>query len=258
MANEVFCFDSHFHIINPSFPLVENQSYLPDPFLVEDYLKSMSDLNLCMKGGAVVSGSFQAFDVSYMKDTLNKLGPNYVGVINLQHDVSDEEILVLNKIGVRAVRFNLYRGGSQALDKLESFARRIYDLVGWHVELYINNAHLHELVSVLSSLPKVCIDHLGFGGIGDDLLKLAKCGVHIKATRFSMLDFDIKNLMLKIHECNPKCLMFGSDLPSTRAPRLFNNHDLKLFLKTFDVPELKKIMYSNAYELYHGRFKSYL
>ena len=43
-------------------------------------------------------------------------------------DVSDEEILVLNKIGVRAVRFNLYRGGSEALDKLESFARRIYDL----------------------------------------------------------------------------------------------------------------------------------
>ena len=83
MANEVFCFDSHFHIINPSFPLVANQSYLPDPFLVEDYLKSMSDLNLCMKGGAVVSGSFQAFDVSYMKDTLNKLGPNYVGVMNL-------------------------------------------------------------------------------------------------------------------------------------------------------------------------------
>ena len=75
--NEQRIFDAHLHIIDPRFPLVPNKDYLPDPFTVEDYLRRTEALNVA--GGAVVSGSFQAFDQSYLLDALDRLGPSFVG-----------------------------------------------------------------------------------------------------------------------------------------------------------------------------------
>ncbi len=254
MTEPIPCFDSHFHIIDPKFPLVPNKGFLPKPFTSDKYLEEISHLNISLKGGAVVSGSFQAFDTSYLKNTLTQLGPQYIGVVNMSHDVNDDQILSLHKMGVRAVRFNLYRGGSETLDHLETLARRVYDLANWHVELYINTESLKEIMPLLLTLPKISIDHLGLTSDGfDDLLKLVKNGAHIKATRFSILNFDIKKVMRNIYNANPSSLMFGSDLPSTRAPRLINNEDLNLFIDTFNQSELMKVMYSNAFELYHGR-----
>ncbi len=68
-------FDTHLHIINPTFPLYENQGYLPDAFTCEDYLHAVSDLNVV--GGAIVSGSFQQFDQCYLIDALQNLGENF-------------------------------------------------------------------------------------------------------------------------------------------------------------------------------------
>ena len=67
-ANALPVFDSHFHIIDRRFPLVPNQGYLPDDFTCEDYRKRTS--KIALKGGAVVSGSFQALDQSYLVDAL--------------------------------------------------------------------------------------------------------------------------------------------------------------------------------------------
>ena len=53
-------FDSHFHVIDHRFPLVANQGYTPPPFPLADYRAAASPLGV--EGGAVVSGSFQAFD----------------------------------------------------------------------------------------------------------------------------------------------------------------------------------------------------
>jgi len=35
-------FDAHLHIIDPRFPLVANQGFLPDPFAVADYRGRLS------------------------------------------------------------------------------------------------------------------------------------------------------------------------------------------------------------------------
>lgn len=66
-------FDAHFHVIDPRFPLAPNNGYLPDPFTVDDYLHRVDGLHV--NGDAVVSGSFQAFDQSHLKDALVQLGP---------------------------------------------------------------------------------------------------------------------------------------------------------------------------------------
>ena len=53
----VAVFDAHLHVIDPRFPLVANQGYVPDPFTAADYRAATAGLNVT--GGAVVAGSFQ-------------------------------------------------------------------------------------------------------------------------------------------------------------------------------------------------------
>lgn len=68
---------------------------------------------------------------------------------------------ILHEKGVKALRFNIKRGGSEDLSKLDYFSRRVYDLVGWHSELYIDSKELAEITSTIEKLPAISIDHLG-------------------------------------------------------------------------------------------------
>src|SRR6476646_4945786 len=181
-------FDCHFHIIDKKFPVVSNQGFMPDAFTAEDYLERVKSVELC--GGAVVSGSFQAFDQSYLFHALKVLGPSFVGVTQLPQTVSDQELQELNGAGVRAVRFNVKRGGSEEIHHLESMARRVHKLVGWHIELYVDSMELADLYETLVALPAVSIDHLGLTKAGfPTLLKLAEKGVRVKATGCGRLNF---------------------------------------------------------------------
>jgi len=242
-------FDSHFHIIDSRFPLVPNQGYLPDEFTSADYLRAVGNYNLA--GGAIVSGSFQAFDQTYLITALAELGPRFVGVTQLPASVPDEEILSLDEAGVRAVRFNLRRGGSEGVEQLESFARRVHVLAGWHVELYVDSRELEGLSPVLSRLPAVSIDHLGLSREGfTPLLRLVEKGVRVKATGFGRVDFDVRASLREIHSAHPGALMFGTDLPSTRAPRPYSDEDLLLVMDVFDDADLKKVLCGNALTFY--------
>jgi predicted TIM-barrel fold metal-dependent hydrolase len=242
-------FDSHFHIIDARFPLVPNQGYLPDNFTCDDYLRAASTFNLA--GGAVVSGSFQAFDQSYLLAALRQLGPAFVGVTQLPDTVSDEEILRLDAAGVRAVRFNLKRGGSEGSDKLESFARRVHEVAGWHVELYVDSRDLPDLFGTLAGLPAVSIDHLGLSKEGfPTLLKLVEKGVRVKATGFGRVDFDVPEALKAICAADPGALLFGTDLPSTRAPRPYTDNDLLMVLETLGEEVGRRVLYDNAVDFY--------
>lgn len=220
-------FDAHLHIIAPGFPLIPNQGYTPDFFTVYDYLARAKPLGIT--GGAVVSGSFQGFDQTYLLDALARLGSGFVGVTQLPADTPDAVILDLDSKGVRAVRFNLQRGGSEDVSRLERMALRVHELCGWHVELYVANRHLAGQRDLLARLPKVSIDHLGLTAEGfDDLLWLVERGVKVKATGFGRCDFDIAEALRRIDAVSPKALMFGTDLPCTRAPRVFEPADIEV------------------------------
>ncbi len=161
---EYTVFDAHFHIIDHAFPVVENNGFLPDQSDVAAYQGHADRLKVV--GGAVVSGSFQEFDQTYLRDALTRLGPGFVGVTQLPASVTDAEIEDLSRAGVRAVRFNVKRGGSETMGNLETFARRVHDVAGWHTELYVDAADLGELVGVIGALPAVSIDHLGLTAAG--------------------------------------------------------------------------------------------
>lgn len=242
-------FDSHFHIIDPRFPLCENNGYIPNPFTYKDYENKTNHYRLM--GGAIVSGSFQNFDQSYLVDALKCLGPRFVGVTQVPASISDDEILELNSHGVRAVRFNLKRGGSENVKHLMSMAARVYELANWHIELYVDSKHLQDLSSTLIKLPSVSIDHLGLSAEGfRTLCELVEKNIKVKATGFSRVDFDVVEAIKRLHDINPTALMFGTDLPSTRAPKQYSDKDLKTLTDTLDGDTLKAVLCENALGFY--------
>ena len=242
-------FDSHFHIIDQRFPIVPNQGYLPENFSAQDYLKRTEHYNIV--GGAIVSGSFQAFDQTYLLAALKDLGPNFVGVTQLPATVTDEVLIELNDAGVRAVRFNLKRGGSEGVENLERFAKRVHEVVGWHTELYVDSKDLADLHQTLINLPSVSIDHLGLSEAGlPDLLALVEKGVRVKATGFGRADFEVNAVIKEIVAINPDALLFGTDLPSTRAPKPYSDEDLFVVIDAIGEDLARKVFYDNAVSFY--------
>lgn len=247
---ETQIFDSHMHIVDPRFPLIVNQGYLPDTFTVEDY--RIRTTSFAVIGGAVVSGSFQGFDQSYLLEALHHLGPGFVGVTQLPATVLDKQILKLNAAGVRAIRFNLRRGGAEVLEHLEEMAHRVFDLVGWHSEFYIDSRDLIELAPRLLSLPRISIDHLGLSQAGfTSLLGLVEQGAYVKACGFGRTDLDISKALRAIFAINPAALHFGTDLPCPRAPRPFQDTDATLVMEALGQEESQQVFYKNAQALYH-------
>ncbi|MBF6329083.1 amidohydrolase family protein [Nocardia transvalensis] len=240
-------FDAHVHIIDPRFPLIENEGYLPQPYTIADYRKRMSRFDV--DGGAVVSASFQGTDAAFMKAALAELGRNWVGVINLDPDAGDEEIIDLDRAGVRAMRFNLKRAAGDIVSSTIQ-AVRAYDLVGWHVELYIDGSMLGSLEPVISKLPALSIDHMG---MSDEclpyLLNLVDRGAKVKASGFGRVTMDVAAALRRIHAVNPEALMFGSDLPGTRAGRPFQDSDIELIADAVGT-DMYKVLEDNARAFY--------
>jgi predicted TIM-barrel fold metal-dependent hydrolase len=229
-------FDAHFHVIDPRFPLVPNQGYLPEPFTVEDYRA-----RLRADGGAVVSASFQAYDQTYLLDALARLGAGFVGVAQVPPDISDDEVLELAAAGVRAFRINLHRGADAT--GVEERAQRLYELAGWHLEVYADVRTLAPL-----DVPVLVLDHLGLGGL-PELLRHVERGAYVKASGFARAEHDVPAALKAIAAANPAALLFGSDLPGTRAPRPFEPADLDLVRECAG----ERAVHDNAAALYLRR-----
>jgi predicted TIM-barrel fold metal-dependent hydrolase len=242
-------FDAHLHIIAPGFELIPNHGYVPPWFTTANYLPIAQLLGIT--GGAVVSGSFQGYDQTYLRDALLRLGPTFVGVTQLPRDVADETILELAGCGVRAVRFNLRRGGSESVDAMEEMARRVFELAQWHIEIYADAQELEPLVPMLNSLPQIVIDHLGLSAQGfPTLLKLVEHGAKVKATGFGRVTLNVAAAVKEIAEVAPEALIFGTDLPSTRAQRPFSPSDIELIRNELGPDVARRVFYDNAIALY--------
>ncbi len=243
-------FDSHFHIINPKYPLVKNRGYVPPVFTIDDYREKVKGYEIV--GGAVISGSFQAFDQEYLIDTLNQLGNNFFGVANIPIDIKTVELNKLKNANIVAVRFNLKRGDSENIKNIEELSNRLFDQYGWHTELYVDSKDLNNLNDKLKKIPKFSIDHLGLSKEGlIDLYRWVEKGVKVKASGFGRINFDPIPIMKKIYIINPNSLMFGTDLPSTRAITPFSTKDINLIRDNFTEDEQRKILFKNAFEWYN-------
>jgi predicted TIM-barrel fold metal-dependent hydrolase len=242
-------FDGHFHIIDRRFPIVPNQGYTPPEFTLSDYLALAGPLGVI--GGAVVSGSFQADDQSYLMDALPRLGPGWAGVTQIPADLPDGEIARLDRLGVRAIRFTLLRGRGGDVDDIVSLARRVHAVAGWHAEIYADAASLKPHVAKLAKLPQLSIDHLGMTEAGVPVvLELVEAGCKVKASGFGRVELDVPKTLEAIAGKSPAALVFGTDMPSTRARRPFEPADIDLIERTLGPVLAAKVFWDNPRELY--------
>jgi len=161
-------------------------------------------------------------------------------------------VLALDAAGVRGLRFNLYRGGSDTLEQLEGLGRRVAALAGWHVELYVDARHLPDLAPRLTGLEQLCVaDHLGLSRAGlPPLLGLVERGAHVKASGFGRGDLDVPAVLRAIGDANPHALMFGTDLPSIRSRRPFRDTDIDLLREVLDEERSRRALSGNALAFY--------
>lgn len=242
-------FDCHCHIIDHAYPIIPNQGYTPPHFPLDVYRARAALLGV--EGGAIVSGSFHGFDQTYLKAALAKLGNGWAGVTQVPADIPDKEIAALELIGVRALRFNLFRGRIDSVDDVTSLARRAHAAAGWHAELYADAATLAPHVGALSKLPRIVIDHLGMTEAGlPVVLDLVRAGAKVKATGFGRVQMDVAAAIERIAKVNPAALMFGTDLPSTRAARPFAVDDIQLIERVLGAELASKVHWDNAVDLY--------
>jgi predicted TIM-barrel fold metal-dependent hydrolase len=249
LAQQRRLFDSHCHIIDHRFPIVVNQGYTPPNFPLEDYLAMTKPLGVV--AGAIVSGSFQANDQTYLMDILPKLGAGWVGVTQIPKDYPDAEIVKLDKLGVRAVRFNVFRGRIDSVDDIVALATRAHAAAGWHAEIYTDAAALGPHVDRLSKLPQLSIDHLGMTEAGVPvLLDLVAAGCKVKASGFGRVKLDVPKTLEAVAKRNPNALVFGTDIPSTRAERPFQPSDIDLVERVLGPELAQKAFWDNPLALY--------
>ncbi|HUD33681.1 MAG TPA: hypothetical protein VMR43_11800 [Variovorax sp.] len=151
------------------------------------------------------------------------IDPRYPLVVNQGYtppDVDDAEIASLAAIGVRALRFDIFRGRVDSVDDVVALGTRAHRVGGWHAEIYADAAALRSHVAKLSKLPRIVIDHLGMTEEGLPVVPdLVDAGARIKATGFGRVTMDVPRALARVAERSPDARMFGTDLPSTRVRR---------------------------------------
>jgi len=155
--------DAHCHVFGPadSFPYHPKRKYTPCDapkeklFELRDYLG--------FERNVIVQASCHGTDNAALLDALNSAGDLARGVAVVDPAITTEELQVMDKAGVRAVRFNFVKRLVDTTPKevFLSVAEKIKPL-GWHIVVYFEAPDLEELIPFLNQLDTtIVVDHMG-------------------------------------------------------------------------------------------------
>lgn len=155
--------DAHCHVFGPAneFPYSPMRKYTPCD-AGKDQLFALRD-HLGVSRNVIVQASCHGRNNDALLDALNAAGDLARGIAVVGPDVTDDELAIMHKAGVRGVRFNFVKRLVDATPKqvFLDIAERIAKL-GWHIVVYFEAADLEELVPFLEQLPTtVVVDHMG-------------------------------------------------------------------------------------------------
>jgi 2-pyrone-4,6-dicarboxylate lactonase len=188
--------DTHVHIFGPA----EKYAHVPQPHYtlpdgnMEQWLRVMPTLHL--KRFVIVQPSFYGTDNSCLLDSLSAVGDLARGVVMVETNIADDELLRLHKYGVRAVRLDLFKRAKDPMSSIEDYIRHMASRVkplGWHLQFYAPGYVVRDLNVFLRSLQiDFVIDHMGYmleeDGLKSsdfsallDLLDCGKCYLKLSA-----------------------------------------------------------------------------
>ncbi|MEE9314159.1 MAG: amidohydrolase family protein [Rhizobiaceae bacterium] len=195
--------DAHCHVFGPGdiFPYAAERKYTPCD-ASKDKLFALREY-LGFSRNVIVQASCHGRNNDALVDALRAAGDLARGVAVVSPNVSDEELRMMDRAGVRAVRFNFVKRLVDATPKdvFLKVAERIAKL-GWHIVVYFEAADLEELVPFLEQLPTtIVVDHMG----RPDVTK----GVdHPDFRRFVKLLDDNQNIWTKV-TCPERLTVIG-------------------------------------------------
>ncbi|MBF0279760.1 MAG: amidohydrolase family protein [SAR324 cluster bacterium] len=155
--------DAHCHIFGPAakYPYAPDRSYTPPDAPLERFKELQKTLGL--ERAVLVNASCHGTDNTVILDAISQSEGQYRGVANVDGSFSDKDLELLDKGGIRGVRFNFVQhlGGTPSLDLFAQIVDRI-KAFNWHVVLHFDASDLLEFNQLLHTLPvPFVIDHMG-------------------------------------------------------------------------------------------------
>ena len=155
--------DAHCHVFGPAsqFPFADMRKYTPCD-AGKEQLFALRD-HLGFSRNVIVQASCHGRDNAALVDVLKAADDLARGIVVVGPDVTDEELALMDKAGVRGVRFNFVKRLVDATPKqvFLDIAERVKKL-GWHIVVYFEAADQHDLIPFLKQLPTVVVvDHMG-------------------------------------------------------------------------------------------------
>jgi predicted TIM-barrel fold metal-dependent hydrolase len=224
--------DSHTHVFGDPgrFPFMPARTYTPDPAGVDE----MRGIHRLLRTDrvVVVQPSVYGTDNACLLDALEQLGPRARGIAVIGDDTPEEDLVRMERAGVRGIRVNLETAGQTdpaiARQRLEAATRRIAGR-RWHVQVFTRPSVIAAIADVVAAATvPVVFDHFG-GAQGtagvqqtgfDALLALVRTGkAYVKLSapyRGSTQppDYpDMAPLARVLIAANPRRILWGTDWP---------------------------------------------
>lgn len=255
--------DCHVHVFDTAHPLSHGH-YQPDDWTLAQLAPLAQPWGIAHF--VLVQPSVYGSDNRVMLSALRAAHGRHRGVAVVDDNTSLEQLLEMDQLGVRGIRFNLVSpiGNDTALlSKVVPWLR----MLGWHIEWYAHAHHLPDIVRAhrVTGLPCV-LDHMGTMSVDkmfdmatwDALRQLAKMGAWVKLSGWYRLNDRTKDFSASrpnIHsmlDLFKERAIWGSDSPHTFFERSavpsyqslidavegFADHDVQAILR-------------NAQQLYH-------
>ncbi len=94
--------DCHIHLFGPArdFPFEAASPYVSDDALPEEYLRVQRMLGL-QRAVVVSGGGYYGADYRHLQSVLERFGTHFRGIILARSDLTEQEVIRLNALGVR-------------------------------------------------------------------------------------------------------------------------------------------------------------
>jgi predicted TIM-barrel fold metal-dependent hydrolase len=185
--------DCHFHVFESGYSSIPKPFYtFPEGATLAACLDMQAALGI--ERMVLVAPSYYGNDNRLTLDVLRQVGARARAVVRLDDDVSDSALDNYDRLGVRAIRIDLFGRADWPVPEIIAYIERMASRArprGWHVQLFAPGKILRDLLPFLADFEDdFVLDHMGYmlesdGLTSDDfaallaVLKQGKCWVKL-------------------------------------------------------------------------------
>lgn len=209
--------DAHLY----AFPLVSSGApgsrYLPSyEAALRDWRTAVAPHGVTR--GVLVQPSFLGTDNAHLLNVLQERPRELRGVVVVEPDISVQELLRMDRLGVRGVRLNLVGRSLQLSPEHRQLFKRLADMA-WHVQIHTEPSRMTEVLHQIPVELAVVVDHFGKPAAVQEVCNLPEAQaarLYVKLSAPYRLAFGTAPLQLadRWRELvGPERLVWGSDWP---------------------------------------------